>query len=327
MTRLFIAQPIFGEGLAELDGTDIDVRMREEQGPLPYAELKDGLADYEGLVCLLTDRIDTELLGANPQLRVVANVAVGFDNIDVAAATQAGVAVCNTPEVLTPATADLAFALLLATARRIPEADRFLRDGRYEHWHVVQEHLGADVYGTTLGVFGMGKIGRAVAHRARRGFDMTVIYHDAYRLDASAEEELGVEYVPFEELLHRSDFLTIHAPLTPDTTGVFDAGAFAKMKNSAILINTARGPIVEEAALARALADGEIAGAGLDVYENEPAVNSSLLNLRERVVLLPHLGSATVSTRVRMSRMAVANARDALLGTKPQNCVNPEVFG
>lgn len=323
--KLFVSQEIVEEALGELDGSGIEVDARRDHRPLPAERLRETVAGYDGLVCLLTDRIDAEFLEACPRLKVVSNVAVGFDNIDVATATRAGVVVTNTPRVLTEATADLAFALLLATARRVPEGDAFLRAGRYTHWRVNQEQMGADVFGATLGLFGLGQIGSAVARRAR-GFDMTVLYYDVVRLPAEVESELGVVYVSFEELLARSDFVSVHAPLLDSTRHQFDAEAFARMRRSAILINTARGPIVDEAALAAALRDGVIAGAGLDVYENEPAVHPELLELGERVVLLPHLGSATHTTRLEMSRMAVRCARDALLGKRPEVVVNPKVF-
>ncbi|OLS98645.1 hypothetical protein BJF90_40960 [Pseudonocardia sp. CNS-004] len=324
MTRVFVSQEIVEDALEEFEGTGITVDLRRDHRPLPAEELRATAAEYDGLICLLTDRIDAEFLAACPRLRVVANVAVGFDNIDVAAATRAGVAVTNTPRVLTDATADLAFTLLLSTARRVPEGDAFLRAGKYTHWRVKQEQMGVDVFGATLGLFGLGQIGRAVARRAR-GFDMTVLYHDVQRLPAEDERELGVTYVEFEELLARSDFVSVHSPLTDTTRHRFDAAAFAAMKPSAMLINTARGPIVDEAALAAALRDGVIAGAGLDVFEREPEVDAQLLQLRERVVLLPHLGSATGSTRREMCRTAARNVRDALSGRRPETLVNPEV--
>jgi lactate dehydrogenase-like 2-hydroxyacid dehydrogenase len=323
--QIFVSQEIVEDALAELADSGIAVSARRDHWPLPAEELRAIAGGYDGLVCLLTDRIDAEFLAACPRLKVVSNVAVGFDNIDVAAATRAGVVVTNTPRVLTDATADLAFALLLATARRVPEGDAFLRAGSYTHWRVNQEQMGVDVFGATLGLFGLGQIGRAVARRAR-GFEMTVLYHDVVRLPAEVEAELGVAYASFEELLARSDFVSVHAPLMDSTRHRFDAEAFARMRRSAMLINTARGPIVDEAALAAALRDGVIAGAGLDVYEDEPAVHPELLTLRERVVLLPHLGSATRTTRLEMSRMAMRCARDALLGERPEIVVNPEVF-
>jgi glyoxylate reductase len=320
-----VTQEIIDAALTELDGSGVMVDVRRDHQPLPAGELRARAGDYDGLVCLLTDRIDAELLAACPRLKVVANVAVGFDNIDVPAATRAGVVVTNTPKVLTEATADLAFALLLATARRVPEGDAFLRAGHYTHWRVRQEQMGVDVFGATLGLFGLGQIGRAVARRAR-GFDMTVLYHDVARLPADAEAELGAAYVSFDELLERSDFVSVHAPLTDSTRHRFDAAAFARMKPSAMLVNTARGPIVDEAALAAALREGVIAGAGLDVYEYEPEVDPALRELRDRVVLLPHLGSATDTTRLRMSQLALRCARDALLGNRPEVVVNPEVY-
>lgn len=324
MSRVFVSQEILEDALEEFDGTGITVDLRRDHRPMPAAELRAAVADYDGLICLLTDRIDAELLAAGPRLRVVANVAVGFDNIDVAAATRAGVAVTNTPRVLTDATADLAFTLLLSTARRVPEGDAFLRAGKYTHWRIKQEQTGVDVFGATLGLFGLGQIGRAVARRAR-GFDMTVLYHDVQRLPADAERDLGVTYVEFDELLARSDFVSVHSPLTDTTRHRFDAASFGKMKPTAMLINTARGPIVDEAALAAALRDGVIAGAGLDVFEREPEVDAQLTQLRERVVLLPHLGSATGATRREMCRMAARNVRDALSGKRPESLVNPEV--
>lgn len=323
--KAFITQEFMDEALSEFDDTGIEVDVRRDPEPLPYAELTSRLNGFDAAICLLTDKIDEALLVANPQLKVVANCAVGVDNIDLDAATRHGVFVTNTPDVLTDATADLAFSLLLSVARRVPEGDAFLRAGRYRFWRLRQEQTGLDVYGQVLGVFGLGKIGRAVAERARGGFAMTVLYHDAYRLPVEDEERLGVEYVPFEELLERSDYVSIHAPLTPETRHSFDADAFARMKASAVLVNTARGPIVDEAALADALRTRTIAGAGLDVYEAEPEVNPDLLALRDRVVLLPHLGSATERTRLRMARMSAASVREALKGRTPDNLVNRDI--
>ena len=324
---MFVSQEVVEGALEVFNDTGIVVDARRAHHPLTEAELAATVASYDGLICLLTDRIDASFLAACPRLRVVANVAVGYDNIDVDAATRAGVAVTNTPRVLTDATADLAFALLLATARRVPEGDAFLRGGSYTHWRVRQEQMGVDVHDATLGLFGLGQIGQAVAKRAR-GFSMTVLYNDLARMPADVEAELGVQYVSFGELLQRSDFLSVHAPLTPQTRHRFDADAFARMKRSAILINTARGPLrVNESALAAALQGGVIAGAGLDVYEH-PArgLTISFCSLRDRVVLLPHLGSATSSTRREMSRMAAAGVRDVLLGDRPPNLVNPEAL-
>lgn len=326
MAKVRITQEFVAEGLTEFDGTDITVAERRSPEPMGRDELIGDLAGYDAAICLLTDKVDVALLDANPQLKAVANVAVGFDNIDVPAATERGVVVLNTPDVLTNATADLAFALILSVARRVPEGDAFLRAGKYHYWRLQQEQLGLDVYGRTLGVFGLGKIGRGVVERARGGFNMTVLYHDKFRLDEATERELGVQYVEFDELLARSDYLSLHAPLTDETRHAINADAFERMPDHAVLINSGRGPLVDEAALVQALREGKIAGAGLDVYEFEPRVVEGLTALRDRVVLLPHLGSATQETRVAMARMAAAGVRDVLQGGRPNNVVNPEVF-
>ena len=326
MHRVRITQEFLSAGLEEFKGADIKVDVRDDPEPQRYDELVASLAGYDGAISLLTDRIDAALLDANPQLKVVANCAVGFDNIEVPAATERGVAVLNTPDVLTDATADLAITLLLSVARRVPEGDAFMRSGAYRYWRLRQEQLGLDVFGRNLGVFGLGKIGRATVKRARGGFDMKVRYHDVFRLPAAQEEELGAEYVSFEELLASSDYVSIHAPLTDETRHAFDADAFDAMKDTAVLINTARGPIVDEAALVAALRDGQIAGAGLDVYEYEPAMVDGLAGLRARVVLLPHLGSATEETRDRMARLSASGVRAVLEGRRPSNLVNPEVM-
>jgi lactate dehydrogenase-like 2-hydroxyacid dehydrogenase len=323
--RVVVSQFVFPEVLAALTDAGYEVDARAADTPLPADELRRAVADADALICLLTDRVDEGVLSAAPRLVIVANVAVGFDNIDVDAATQRGVAVSNTPRVLTEASADLAFALILATARRVPEGDAFLRAGRYTHWKLAQEQLGVDVFGQNLGLIGFGKIGQAVARRAGAGFGMHVVYHSRHRLPDEQERELGVAYADLEALLTTSDFVSVHTPLTPDTHHLINAGALALMKPTAILVNTSRGSVVDEAALAAALAAGTIGGAGLDVYENEPQVCPELLTARDRVVLLPHLGSATMSTRRRMSEIAVANVIDALGGIPPRDLVNPEV--
>jgi len=248
--RVLVSQYVFPEAVAALREAGLDVVARLDDVPLSAAELRRAVAGADALVCLLSDRIDCELLAAAPRLGLVANVAVGYDNVDVDAATVAGVAVSNTPGVLTEATADLAFALILATARRIPEGDAFLRAGRYTHWTLDQEQVGADVHGQVLGIFGLGRIGRAVARRASGGFGMRVIYHSSRRLPAEQEQELGVGWVELDELLSTSDFLSLHGPLTEQTRHVIDARALARMRPSATLVNTARGPLVDEAALA-----------------------------------------------------------------------------
>jgi glyoxylate reductase len=241
---------------------------------------------------------------------------VGFDNIDVPAATARGIPVGNTPDVLTDATADFAFALLMAVARRIPEGERYVHEGKWKTWG-PRLLLGVDIKGATLGLIGLGRIGKAMARRAA-GFDMRVIYYDPK--DAKTSPDLKAKRVDFETLLKESDFISIHTPLTPDTRHLIDADAFSKMKSSAVLINTARGPLVDEQALADALESNELFGAGLDVYENEPAVNGKLKQLKN-TVLLPHLGSATGETRRAMAMMTVQSVRQALAGRKPQHLI------
>jgi glyoxylate reductase len=270
------------------------------------------LPGADGLIALLTDRVDDALLdAAGPQLRVVANHAVGVDNVDVAACTRRGVVVTNTPDVLTEATADMTFALLLAAARRIVEGDALVRGGGWTGWAPTQ-HLGADVGGATLGLIGRGRIGEAVARRAA-GFGMRVIH---------TARSGGV---PLDELLVTSDFVSLHCPLTPETRHIIDARALARMKPTAILVNTARGACVDEAALAEALAAGRIAGAGLDVFEAEPQVHPGL-RASAKVVLAPHAGSATTSARRRMGEICATAVRDVLEGRRPPTVVNPEVY-
>ena len=277
----------------------------------------------EGLIPTVTDRIDAGVMDAAPRLRVIANFGVGFNNIDVGAATARGLPVTNTPEVLTEATADLAFALILAASRRLGEGERCVRAGRWKGWKPTQL-LGRDVHGKTLGVLGMGRIGQAIARRAR-GFAMKVLYSDARRAPARVERELGARYVPLGSLLRRADILTLHAPLTPETRHLIGAAELRRMKRTAVLVNAARGPIVDERALAAALRSGRIAAAGLDVYEEEPSVPPALLGL-ENVVLLPHLGSATLETRTAMGLLAARNCLAALAGRRPSSLVNPEVW-
>jgi glyoxylate reductase len=253
----------------------------------------------------------------------VANFGVGYNNIDVAAAARRGVMVTNTPGVLTESTADLAMALLLAVGRRIVASDRYTREGRFQFW-VPFHFLGHEVSGTTLGIAGMGRIGQAVARRAR-GFDMKVLYHNRTRLPADLERSLGAQWVQWDRLLSESDYLSLHVPLTSETRHLIGATELGMMKPGAFLINTARGPVVDEAALLDALRSGRIAGAGLDVYENEPELTPGLTDL-DNVVLLPHVGSATVATRRRMAAMAVDNLLAGLAGREPPNWVNAEMM-
>jgi glyoxylate reductase len=288
-----------------------DVDLHGGEDPLPRADLISRLRDKDGLICQITDTIDDEVLGAAPRLKVVANVAVGYNNIDVAAARHRGIVVTNTPEVLTDTTADFAWALLMATARRVVEADRYVRAGKWHKWEFMRL-LGGDVHGKTLGIIGFGRIGRAVARRAL-GFDMRVLYNDAVRADAAAERELRATFCDRTTLLRESDFVSLHCLLTPETHHLVDAAALRTMKRTAYLINAARGPIVDEAALAQALTEGWIAGAGLDVFEEEPKVNPGLLAL-DNVVLAPHIASASEATRLKMATLAVENCLAVLAG-------------
>lgn len=297
------------------------------EGPpeaIPRNELLRRAAGKDGLLTILTERVDAELLdAAGPGLKIVANHAVGFDNIDLAECTRRGVLVTNTPEVLTEATADLAWALILAATRRIAEGDRLLRSRTPWIWGPTMM-LGYDLFGKALGIVGCGRIGQAVARRAT-GFGMRILYTDAIRLGSEVERDIGVEWREWPELLAEADVISVHAPLTPDTRHLFNAEAFRAMKPSAVLVNTARGPIVDEQALADALREGEIAGAGLDVYEREPAVTEALLDL-DNITLLPHLGSATIETRTAMGLLAVENLLAGLSGERPRCLLNPEAL-
>jgi lactate dehydrogenase-like 2-hydroxyacid dehydrogenase len=308
------------------------IEMLEAEAEVTYHDSRTGYSPDEllaqakgktGIVCQLTDKFSADVLAELPDLKVLSNVAVGYDNIDAKAATERGILVTNTPGVLTETTADLAFALMMAAARRLTEAERFLRDGQWGEWY-IDLLCGYDIHGATLGLLGMGRIGQAVARRAA-GFGMKVLYHNRTQLDGALEQALGVEYVSFDELLEKSDFLSIHTPLTPETRHIIGAPELNKMKRTAILVNTARGPVVNEAALAKALADKTIASAGIDVFEQEPRVHPDLLKV-DNVVLAPHVGSATIATRARMCAMAAENCLVGLAGQKPPNLVNPEAW-
>ena len=305
-----------------------DVEANMEEGSIwPYEELLRRGPGHDYIYCLLTDNIDAGFLEAcaasTPRLKMVANMAVGFNNIDVEAATRLGIAVSNTPGVLSDTTADLAFALLMATARRIPEAERFLRAGKYKGWGPLL-FCGAEVHGSTLGLIGAGRIGKIVSKRAS-GFDMKVIYYDVYRMSPEDEALYHVTYMPMEEVLRQADFVSVHTPYMPSTHHLIGERELKMMKPTAILINTARGPIVDEKALAQALQSGTIAGAGLDVFENEPAVEPGLLAM-ENAVLLPHIASASLKTRTLMATMASDNIVAHYKGETPPNILNPEVL-
>ncbi|MDR7520229.1 MAG: D-glycerate dehydrogenase [Armatimonadota bacterium] len=321
--RVYVTRRLPEPALARLR-EHVDFTMWEtDEVPPPREVLLREAAPCDGLLSLLTDRIDGALLDAAPRVRVVSNYAVGYDNIDVEAATARGVVVTNTPGVLTETVADFAMALLLASARRLVEADRFTRAGRWKSWEPML-FLGQDVWGATLGLVGLGRIGAAVARRAS-GFGMEILYYDVVRRE-DLERELGLEFAPFEDVLRRSDFVSIHTPLLPQTRHLIGAAQLKMMKPSAILINTARGPIVDQEALTEALRTGTIAGAGLDVFEVEPIPPDHPLLGLDNVVVAPHIASASVGTRTKMALMAVDNLLDALAGRRPANLVNPEVW-
>jgi glyoxylate reductase len=306
-----------------VDRCDADVW----QGPpeaIPRDELLQRVRAKHGAVTLLTERVDAEFLdAAGEQLKIVANYAVGFDNIDVQECTRRGVMATNTPEVLTDTTADLAWALLMAAARRIPEGDRFLRSRTPWVWG-PEMMLGQDVHDATLGVVGFGRIGQAVARRAR-GFGMRILYFDLLRPPPEVEREHQAEFREFDDLLAESDFISIHVALTPETRHLFGPEQFRRMKPTAVLVNSSRGPVIDEEALAEALRSGEIFAAGLDVFEKEPEVNPALLEL-DNAVIVPHLGSATVATRDAMGMLAAENLVAGLEGHRPPTLLNPEVW-
>jgi len=318
---MFISRELPQEAL-DLARARATVRLNTTGRTLGKVELAAQLADADGLVCVLTDTIDDELLARAPRLRVVANVAVGYNNIDVGAATRRKVVVTNTPGILTETTADFTLALLLATARRVAEADAYTRAGKFTEWGLMLL-LGGDVHGKTLGILGLGRIGKAVARRAQ-GFSMRVLYHDPVR-DPAAERDLGLTYGDKDAILRAADFVTLHVPLLPETHHYIGEPELRRMRPTAYLINASRGPVVHEAALVRALREGWIAGAGLDVYEDEPKVHPGLLECRN-AVLAPHIASASHETRLEMARMAVENCLAVLEGSAPPNPVNPEVL-
>ncbi|MFN2589714.1 MAG: 2-hydroxyacid dehydrogenase [Actinomycetota bacterium] len=304
--------------------TGAEVDLYDRPGAMPRDDLLARVAGKRGAITLLTDRVDDEFLdAAGDQLLIVANFAVGFDNIDVSACTSRGVLASNTPDVLTETTADTAWALLMAAARRIAEGDRFLRTGTPWIW-APEMMLGQDVHGKTLGIIGFGRIGHALARRAK-GFGMTIIYFDVYRPSAQVEAELGAEYRELDDLLAEADFISLHTNLSPETHHLIDEERLRQMKRTAVLVNTSRGPVIDEAALARALRDGEIFAAGLDVFENEPEVHPDLLAL-DNAVVIPHLGSATVGTRLAMGMLAAANLFAALEGRTPPALIDPAAW-
>src|SRR5216683_1054796 len=319
--KVLATRPLFPAAQKILNANcEVDYWTQPER--ISKEELFRRIADKEGLVCLLTEKVNEELLAAAPKLRIAANVAVGYDNITVADCTKRGVAATNTPGVLDETTADFAWTLLMAVARRLSEGEALARSGNWKNWDLDQL-VGTDVWGKTLGLVGFGRIGRAVARRAS-GFQMKVIYTDAVRAAEDVEKELKAEFREMNALLGESDFISVHVPLLPETRRLFDAPKFKRMKPTAFLINTSRGPVVDEAALVAALEGGIIGGAGLDVYENEPLIHPGLK--RANVVLAPHIASASLETRTKMACIAAENVAAFFAGQRPPNILNPEVL-
>ena len=321
--KVFVTRLIAEKALSMLR-PHVEMEVWPEDRPIPREALLQKVKGLDGLLCLLTEKIDDELLdAAGPSLKVISQMAVGYDNIDVAAVTARRIPIGNTPDVLTDATADMALALLMAAARRLVEGDKFVRAGQWKTWS-PNLLLSTEVTGATLGLVGFGRIGQAVAKRAR-GFDLRVLVHSRTR-QPELESRLGVEYVDFETLLRESDFVSIHTPLNAVTRGLFSEPQFRQMKPTAILINTSRGPVVDQPALYRALKDGLIAGAALDVTDPEPIPPDEPLLALDNVIIVPHIGSATVQTREKMAVLAAENLLAGLRGERLPNCVNGEVY-
>jgi lactate dehydrogenase-like 2-hydroxyacid dehydrogenase len=321
--KVLATRPLFPAARKILDD-EFEMEYWTQPERIPRGELLKRVADKEALVCLLTEKVDQELLDAAPKLRIAATVSVGFDNIDVDACRKRKVVATHTPGVLDDTTADFAWALLMAVARRVLEGDAWIRAGEWPGWDLDQL-CGGDVWGKTLGIIGFGRIGRGVARRAY-GFNMRVLYSDAVRAPVSVEEQLRAEYVDRDKLFHESDFVTLHVPLLPDTRHLLSKENLAKMKPTAYLVNTSRGPVVDEAALAEALEQKKIAGAALDVFENEPKVHPGLVS-RKDVVLTPHIASASVDTRTKMAVMAANNVVALFQGKRPPNALNADALG
>lgn len=319
--KIFLTRRLPPDSMARLESESI-LSHGDLDRELTREELIAGVRSVDGLLCLLTDRIDAEVMDANPNLKVISNYAVGYNNIDVDAATERNIAVTNTPGVLTDCTADMAWALLMSSARRVVEGDEFVRSGQWSGWEPLQM-LGSEITGATIGLIGFGRIAQATAKRAL-AFDMRVLYWNRTRMSQDDELRLGVEYCEMDELLQKSDFVSIHVALCDQTRHLVSTAEFDKMKSTATLINTSRGAVVDEEALVRALRDGQIARAGLDVYEHEPTVHADLLTMKN-VVLAPHLGSATVQTRTRMGDLAIDNCLAACRGDRPPHLVNTEL--
>lgn len=321
MTDLLITRKISDEAMALIEENGIAYKLNETDVAWTPEELAVQMREATAVICLLTDKIAADLMDAAPNLKLIANVAVGYDNIDVAAATERGILVTNTPDVLTETTADLAFALLLAIARRIVEADGFMRAGKLKGFELFPDLMGVDVFGKTLGIVGMGRIGTAVARRGALGFGMKALY-TANSPKPEAEAELGATHVDFATLLKESDFISINAPMTPATHHLFTLKELRQMQPTACLINTARGPLIKEDDLVQALREGIIRGAALDVFEHEPQMAEGLADLRQNLIVTPHVGSATIETRQKMAMLAAENVVAFFNGKRPLTPVN-----
>ena len=322
--KVFVARKIPADGIEPVVAA-CDARVWEDELPPPRDQLLAAIEGCDGVLTLLTDRVDDEFLDrAGPQLKVVSNFAVGFDNIDVPACTRRGIPVGNTPGVLTDTTADLAWALLMAAARRLPEGDRYVRGGRWKTWGPMLL-LGPDVHGSTLGIVGFGRIGQALARRAM-GFGMTILYHDVRRAERAVETAYGARFVTLDELLEKSDFVSLHVNLTAETHHLMNAEKLGWMKPTAVLVNTARGPVVDPKALYEALRDGVIFGAALDVTDPEPIPTDDPLLSLDNCLVVPHIASASRATRGKMASMAAANLLAGVRGERLPTPVNPEVY-
>jgi glyoxylate reductase len=321
--KVYVTRGIPESGISMLrEHCHVTIHSGEE--PLKRDELIPQVSDKDGIICLPGDSIDKTLMDGAAHLKVISTFSVGFEHIDVKEATKRGIYVGYTPGILTDATADLAFTLLLSIARKIPQCDRFVRAGGWKVTGSPLHLFGTSVYGTTLGIIGFGRIGKAMAERAH-GFNMKVLYADSVRLTAEEEKGIGIEYRSFDDLLRESDFVSVHTPLTPDTRHLINAAKLKIMKPSAILINTSRGAVIDEKALVIALQEHWIAGAGLDVFEKEPIDPKNPLLELDNVVIIPHMGSATTQTRSKMSETAARNLLAVLRGTPPPSWLNPEV--
>ena len=320
MAKIFMTRRLPLEAIEMLKEHELEIYSGD--APPCKDEIIAGIAGKDVLISLLTDTIDRDVIDASPNLKIIANYAVGYDNIDVEYATRKGIVVTNTPGVLTETVADLTWALMLSIARRICEGNDFIHQGKFKGWAPLLM-LGGDVYGKTLGIIGAGRIGRAVAKRAK-GFNMHVIYYSKHR-NEEMERECNAKYVSFDELISNADFISLHVPLTEETYHMIGWNELKKMKPTAYLINTARGKCIDEEALYKALKKGIIAGAALDVFENEPSIHSGLKKLKN-VILTPHIGSASLETRTKMAIMVAENVLAVLNGKKAPNCVNPEVY-